>query len=200
MQSCDFSALSGFRTWALRFGGPNRAAPPKSWGTVGNNVGGALWQSNLQTRAGAPGECSKAFQDVPGRSWMFRFDGGRCDVQNEPNAVTTRRKPWPRHSLEVTNWKRDEFPRPSGTDRVPRRLHFLRVEDEVRALRRWAHPIVAVVADRALDVVGGLRADGRELGGVVAAVDDGVDVHVTGEVLDQLLALSGEDVDHAAGQ
>src|SRR5688572_21307128 len=84
--------------------------------------------------------------------------------------------------------------------RVPRRLHFLRVEDEVRALRVVTRPVLAVVDDDALHVQRGLRAHDRQLAGVAAAVDAGVDVHVVGEVLDELIAVPGQQVDDATGQ
>src|SRR4051794_35761566 len=53
--------------------------------------------------------------------------------------------------------------------RVPRRLHFLRVEDEVRALRFFGQPVFSVVTDRAFDVAGGIGADGGELRRVLPA-------------------------------
>src|SRR5439155_879323 len=57
-----------------------------------------------------------------------------------------------------------------------------------------------IVADGALDVQGGPGAHARQLTRVAAAVDRGVDVHVTGEVVEQFGALAGEEVDDAAGE
>ena len=73
------------------------------------------------------------------------------------------------------------------------------VEDVVGALGAVAVPVFRFVVDDALDVVGGVFLDGGELVLVAAGVEGRVDVHVGGEVADELLAEARQDVDHAAG-
>jgi sugar/nucleoside kinase (ribokinase family) len=76
----------------------------------------------------------------------------------------------------------------SGADRVPGRLHFLRVPDQVGVLGIGFRPVDARAPDDALDVFSGepLNAAGR-LAATIAP-DNRVDIHVRREVFGQLFA------------
>ena len=55
---------------------------------------------------------------------------------------------------------------------MPRRFHFLRVQNHVRALRGFAQPIGAVVRRDSLDVERRFRADRFQLFQILSAVEE----------------------------
>src|SRR5204863_3554097 len=83
---------------------------------------------------------------------------------------------------------------------MPRGLDFGKRFDEVEALGRVGGVVGDRVALDALDVDGGVLADGFGEGGVAAGVGNGLDVHVASEVRDELVLAARDQVGDSGGQ